>query len=165
VRLGIQATAMIDSMSSADVANDERFQRIGIAADAPTAARTRAEFTHWLNEFFELDPVRSSDVVLAIYEALANAAEFAYLRAEHPGTMDLQARYDPREARLSVVVCDHGLWRIPGPGAQTRTRGRGIPLMSALSDRTTIDTSPAGTRVCLEWAGVRQPWRSRRPMR
>jgi serine/threonine-protein kinase RsbW len=150
---------MIDSVSSADAANtanDEHFERIGIAADARGAARTREEFAGWLCEFFNLGPVRSSDVVLATNEALANAAEFAYLLAERPGTMDLQARYQADNATLTVSVSDNGLWRIPAPDPDTRARGRGIPLMNALSDKTTIELSAAGTRVCLEWGGVRR---------
>ena len=39
---------MIDSPSSADVANAERFARLGIAADAEGAARVREEFARWL---------------------------------------------------------------------------------------------------------------------
>jgi serine/threonine-protein kinase RsbW len=148
---------MIDSMSSADVGNAERFERIGIAADACSATRTREEFAGWLREFFDLDPIRTGDVVLAINEALANAAEFAYLMADRPGTMDVQARYDADDARLTVTVSDNGSWRIPRPSANARTRGRGIPLMRALSDRTTIETSSTGTQVCLEWNGVNRP--------
>ena len=145
---------MIDSMSSADVADAERFERIGIRADAGTAARTREEFTRWLHRFFDLDPVRTSDVVLAINEALANSAEFAYLLATQPGTMAVQARYDAGDARLTVTISDNGLWR--GTSIDTRTRGRGIPLMRALSDRATIETSSSGTRVSLEWGDVHQ---------
>ncbi|MBV9090591.1 MAG: ATP-binding protein [Mycobacteriaceae bacterium] len=143
---------MIDSTPSAGVANAERFERIGITADAQNAARTREQFTDWLHRFFELDPVRASDVVLALNEALANSAEFAYLLATRPGTMDVAARYDADDARLTVVVSDNGLWR--GTSVDSRTRGRGIPLMRALSDRATIETSSSGTRVCLEWRDV-----------
>lgn len=156
---------MIDSVSSADVANGARFERIGISADAGTAARAREQFARWLHEFFELDPVRASDVVLATYEALANAAEFAYLPADRAGTMDLQACYDPARARLTVTVSDSGRWRVPGEGGETRDRGRGIPLMRALSDHATIDTSASGTDVCLQWNGVAGPAASRRPAR
>jgi serine/threonine-protein kinase RsbW len=143
---------MIDYMSSADVADAERFERIGITADAGTAARTREEFACWLHQFFDLDPVRTSDVVLAINEALANSAEFAYLLATEPGTMTVQARYAAGDARLTVTISDKGLWR--GASSDTRTRGRGIPLMRALSDRATIETSSSGTQVCLEWSDV-----------
>jgi serine/threonine-protein kinase RsbW len=143
---------MIKPVSSADAANGERFERIGIAADARAAARTREQFARWLDRFFEFDPIRASDVVLATNEALANAAEFAYLLSDRPGTMDIQARDDAAGARLTVTVSDSGLWRFPTPG--TRSRGRGIPLMKTLSDHATIETSAAGTQVCMEWTGV-----------
>ncbi len=84
---------MIDSMPPAEVANAERFERFGLDADAQTVARTRHEFALWLQRFFDLDPVQCSDMVLAINEALANAAEFAYLLTDQPGTIDLHAAH------------------------------------------------------------------------
>jgi len=143
---------MIDSMSSS-VANAERFERLGVVADAQTAAQTRDEFAVWLRDYFELDVMRSSDLVLAINEALANCAEFAYLGAASTGTMDLQAWHDVAESTITVVVSDRGAWRDPEE-PQRRRRGRGIPLMEALSDQSTIETSDQGTRVKLEWANV-----------
>jgi anti-sigma regulatory factor (Ser/Thr protein kinase) len=145
---------MIDSVSWADVANAERFERIGIAADAESASRIREEFAGWLKQYFDLDPIRSSDLVLAINEALANSAEFAYLTTDRPGTMDLRAHYEPTDARLTVTIADQGVWRMPVSNPATRARGRGIPLMKALSDRVDIETSTAGTQVCLQWDGV-----------
>lgn len=144
---------MIDSMAPADVANADRFERVGIAATAQTASRARDEFAAWLRKFFDLSPVRSSDLVLAINEALANCAEFAYLKAPRPGTMDLTAWHDAVESTITVLVSDHGSWRRP-QAPRTITRGRGIPLMEALSDRTSIEASDHGTRVKLQWANV-----------
>jgi anti-sigma regulatory factor (Ser/Thr protein kinase) len=144
---------MIDSMRTADVANSERFERIGIAADARAAARIRDEFASWLREFFDLEPMRFSDLILAINEALANCAEFAYRTASSAGTMDLRASHDAVEATITVLVSDRGSWRTPKEPSP-RTRGRGIPLMEALSDRTSIDASDHGTHVTLEWANV-----------
>jgi len=46
---------MISSMPTTDVANTERFERIGVEATLQTAARTRDEFAGWLKQFFELD--------------------------------------------------------------------------------------------------------------
>lgn len=135
---------MIDSAPSADVANGECFQRIRISADGGSAAQAREQFARWLHRFFDLDPIHASDVVLATNEALANAAEFAYRLAECVGTMDLQARYDTAEAKLTVTVSDSGLWRVGSQNPDTRSRGRGIPLMRALSDRATIEKSAAG---------------------
>jgi len=144
---------MIDTMQSADVTNAERFERVGILADAQTASNTRDEFAAWLREFFTLDPIRSSDVVLAINEALANCAEFAYLERADAGTMDILAWHDAVESSITVLVSDQGSWR-PPVVPSIRSRGRGIPLMEALSDRASIETSDRGTSVRLEWADV-----------
>ncbi len=148
---------MTDSVSLADVADTERFECIGVAAAAESAARIREEFAEWLQSFFDLDLIRSSDLVLAINEALANAAEFAYLTTDRPKTMDLCASYEPVEARLTVTVSDKGVWRVPEPDPANRVRGRGIPLMKALSDRVTIETSTTGTQVCMQWERVASP--------
>jgi serine/threonine-protein kinase RsbW len=144
---------MIDSMYSAGIANAERFERVGVVADAQTAAQTRDEFAAWLRNYFDLDVMLSSDLVLAINEALANCAEFAYLDAAGAGTIDLRAWHDAVESTITVVVSDRGAWRDPEE-PQRRRRGRGIPLMEALSDRCTIEPSDQGTLVKLEWANV-----------
>jgi serine/threonine-protein kinase RsbW len=141
-------------MPSTGVANGERFERIGLPADAGAAAHTRREFSEWLAHFFDLDHTQCSDVVLAINEALANAAEFAYVLTDRPGTMDMYADYDSTSERLTVRISDYGLWRVPVATPASRTRGRGIPLMHALSDDVAIDSSGAGTQVCLQWNGV-----------
>ncbi|TDL07407.1 ATP-binding protein [Mycolicibacterium obuense] len=145
---------MIDSMPPAEVANAERFERFGLDADAGTVARARREFAAWLNRFFALDEERSSDLVLAINEALANSAEFAYRLAERPGTIDICALYDAERQILTVDITDRGTWRTPQTDPVPRTRGRGIPLMETLSDRAIIEPSTQGTHVRLEWHGV-----------
>lgn len=145
---------MIESMPSTDLANTERFERIGVAATPQTAARMRDEFAQWLARWFELDAGRSSDLVLAINEALANCAEFAYVDSGVEGTMDLTASYDAAESSITVVVSDRGVWRITDGQDESRTRGRGIPLMRALSDRAAIETSADGTTVHMVWTGV-----------
>lgn len=144
---------MIDSMSTADVANAEHFERLEAAADARTASQIRDEFAAWLRTFFTLDPTRTSDLVLAINEALANCAEFAYVGAPRAGTMDLQAWFEPAESTIVVVIADRGCWRNP-ESPRALSRGRGIPLMEALADRSSIEASEAGTQVRLEWTNV-----------
>jgi anti-sigma regulatory factor (Ser/Thr protein kinase) len=145
---------MIDSMPPVEVANAERFERFGLDADAEAVARVRQEFAEWLRRFFALDSVRCSDAVLAINEALANAAEFAYVLAERPGTIDIQAEYLDGQQKLIVSVSDRGTWRTPQTDPAPRTRGRGIPLMETLSDEAAIESSPDGTRVRMEWHRV-----------
>jgi serine/threonine-protein kinase RsbW len=119
------------------------------SADAPTVARFRKELSQWLRAHFALDPIRLNDVLLAVNEALTNAAEFAY--AGQRGTMTMQARYRAADRKLLVDVSDHGTWRYTDPKTQPNTRGRGIPLMHALTDRMTISPRPNGTRVQLQF--------------
>ena len=73
-----------------------RFAQTSVLADAACAAQLRQEFAVWLKRYFALDPTKVSDVVLAVNEALANAAEFAYSAVERPGAMHLLADYDTR---------------------------------------------------------------------
>jgi serine/threonine-protein kinase RsbW len=131
--------------------NRPQFARTDALADPVSAAAIRREFSDWLRRSFTLDATKASDVVLAVNEAMANAAEFAYVTGERPGTMHVQADYDGTAARLTVTVADEGTWRSAGPATKERSRGRGIPLMHALADRATVDSSRAGTTVCLEW--------------
>ncbi|ORB23585.1 ATP-binding protein [Mycolicibacterium parafortuitum] len=145
---------MIDAMPPTEVANAERFERFGLDADAGVVARVRQEFTDWLRRFFTLDDVRRSDMVLAVNEALANAAEFAYVQADRPGTIDFQAEYDASSQTLSVCVEDRGMWRKRQTEPAPRTRGRGIPLMETLSDHAVIEPSTSGTTVKMQWQGV-----------
>src|SRR5215212_6636287 len=89
-----------------------RFAQTSVLADAARAAQLRQEFGVWLKRYFALDPTKVSDVVLAVNEALANAAEFAYSSASQPGAMNLLAAYDSYTSVLSVTVTDDGAWRI-----------------------------------------------------
>lgn len=151
-RTGYVLSTMSSSHLDTDTA-DLRFLRIG-AADAHAVARLREEFTAWLCERFELDDVRASDVVLVVNEALSNAAEFAYRDREAADTITLQATHAAGTGTMSVTIADHGQWRPSDPSNQKRSRGRGIPLMHALSDRVEIDRSPQGTSVHLHFDRV-----------
>lgn len=131
-----------------------RFVRSRVAADPRSAARARAEFGVWLETHFTLDTDRFSDVLLAVNEAIANAAEFAYCNASQPGTLDVTAAYDRRSDTLAVTVDDRGRWRQLPPHYRQQLRGRGIPLMEALADDVTIDRTPHGTRVALTWTDL-----------
>jgi anti-sigma regulatory factor (Ser/Thr protein kinase) len=71
--------------------------------------------------------------------------------------MQVHAHYADGAATLTVTVTDHGAWRESDPGTEQLRRGRGIPLMEALTDRVTVDSSPTGTRVCLEWNQIGAP--------
>lgn len=128
------------------------FHRGRLRADAESAGRARGEFSLWLHDRFAFSATGCSDIVLAVNEALANAAEHAYATAPGAGSVDVDACYDADHQFLRVIVEDRGLWRRPRPaGALPATRGRGIPLMRALADDTTIDTTSEGTRVSMSW--------------
>ncbi|WP_156686151.1 ATP-binding protein [Mycobacterium sp. Marseille-P9652] len=140
-----------------DIDDRSRFARTRVSADARSAARARAEFSAWLKGRFSLDDERFNDVLLAVNEAIANAAEFAYVDAPGPGTLDVTAAYDADSDTLAVRVDDEGRWREKVPqaaGALQQLRGRGIPLMRTLADEVTIDRTPGGTRVKLIWSGL-----------
>lgn len=134
---------------SGTAADGDRFIRNSVVADACNAARIRDEFATWLRTRGEVDRVRFSDVVLAVNEALANSAEFAYLQRGGTGTIDVEAVQDG--ATLTITITDQGHWREPSDATRSRARGRGIPLMRALSDDLTIDISSLGTTVCLRF--------------
>lgn len=111
-------------------------------------------FAGWLRRYFWLDDERLSDLVLAVNEALANAAEFGYLNTPGHGTIAFTACYDDDVDTLAVTVTDRGRWRPTVTAAapvQCALRGRGIPLMRVLADETRIDTSERGTQVSLTW--------------
>jgi serine/threonine-protein kinase RsbW len=145
-------------------AGDARFVQTGIPADAVGAAQARIELGEWLQQRFSLGGERLNDVVLTAYEALANAAEFAYLDTQSTGTMQLCADYDSGSDSLTVTISDRGKWRQPVDTSlqgdpRFRLRGRGIPLMHALADEATIHTTTAGTRVDLAWNHLLRPHR------
>jgi serine/threonine-protein kinase RsbW len=141
------------------VDDESRFVRARVTADGHGAASMRAEFGRWLARHFTLGAERISDLVLAVYEALANAAEFAYVDTPQRGTMDLSATYDADSDTLAVTVNDRGRWRHKASEPATAEhgyRGRGIPLMRALADHATIDPTPHGTNVTLTWTRLKQ---------
>jgi serine/threonine-protein kinase RsbW len=89
---------------------------------------------------------RVQDLVLAVYEAMANVAVHAY--AGEPGLLDLRARH--RGGRITVTVTDHGRRRpAPVPGM---LHGRGLPLIRTLADEVSFSITPTGTTVELSWA-------------
>jgi anti-sigma regulatory factor (Ser/Thr protein kinase) len=73
----------------------------------------------------------ANDVLLASGEAVDNAFE----HGRSPVT--LESRYHA-DGKLEIVVRDRGSWRV---SAQAPPRGLGLPIMTALMDNVTIDTT------------------------
>jgi serine/threonine-protein kinase RsbW len=128
-----------------------------VAAEPAAATSLRQLLAEWLRQHVPSADGLADSITLAAYEALANAVEHAYSGRE-PGTMSLRATYHPDDQQLNVTVQDQGNWLEPDP-TQHRLRGRGIPLMQALSDHPRINPTPQGTTVNLEWnlAAERSP--------
>jgi serine/threonine-protein kinase RsbW len=146
--------AIADSASSSESRNGpSRFRRDHLSADAHTAGQARSDFDLWLQAHFALSAARRIDLTMAVNEAVANAAEHAYFGGPcGDGGFDVDANYDGAHDSLTVVIEDHGRWRLPDPAiGPLSARGRGIQLMHMLADQALIDTTSAGTRVCLTW--------------
>lgn len=92
---------------------------------------------------------RQEDVVLAVYEAMANAAEHAYPDGVG-GPLEVTARWEADE--LTVVVADEGRWKTPDPSETVRGRGR--RLIGALADASDTVRREDGTSV---WMHFRLP--------
>lgn len=132
------------------------FSRTGVVATMIHAVQIRDHFSGWLAQSLTLDAEKTSDIVLAVNEALANAAEHAYLGAPEPGLMHARAEHDPALATLTVWVSDEGRWHVKDPAATPNPgRGRGTMLMRALADRTAVDSTNTGTEVRLQWDHIR----------
>lgn len=144
---------MMPATSLCPETDDSRFIRHDLSADAPTVSGLREELSVWLRRGPGMDETRLCDVLLAVNEALANAAEFAYADGG-AGTMDVEAVRDAGRGTITVTVSDQGHWRETNPLNRQRSRGRGIPLMRTLADSVIIDTSGLGTSVCLRFDDV-----------
>lgn len=118
------------------------------SATGYTAAWGRREFTAWLAVDLPAGGL-FDDLVLAVYEALANTAEHAYRDTDEPGPVRLLARRS-RDA-VQIVVTDHGTWHpTPSDGAPAESfRGRGLSLITMLVHDMHLDLGPAGTLVHL----------------
>ena len=74
----------MDSSQHLDGDSTGDFER-SVEATAEAAHRLRELFTVWVTATVEADTERRADIVLAVYEAIANATEHAYKDAREPG--------------------------------------------------------------------------------
>ena len=137
-----------------------QFARLDAVADPLSAAQIRREFSDWLRRHFTLDATKASDVVLAVNEAMANAAEFAY-GLEQPGPMHVRRDYDGAAATLTVTVTDEGAWR----NVDHATKDTAVAAVSRSCRR--LPTGPPSSRHlraprCV-WNGIESPRPRRAP--
>jgi serine/threonine-protein kinase RsbW len=118
-------------------------------ADPDQLALIRRQLARWLGPL-QLTDEETADVVLAVDEAAANAVRHAYT-PEESGAVELTLWTEPGTATvpstLSIEVVDHGHWR--PPAARPTEGGRGIPLMSTMSESVLIHYDERGSRVLL----------------
>jgi serine/threonine-protein kinase RsbW len=121
-------------------------------ATAHDAARLRHELTAWLAVDVPDDPL--DDLVLAAYEAIANATEHAYPdSADRDRPVHLHARRAPD--CVSVVITDEGTWRTP---TRERFRSHGLAVIHLLIHDVHISRSDTGTTVHLRmWLSADDP--------
>lgn len=131
-----------------DPAAGDRALRLEVVARPEQLGQLREQLTIWLSSVGVLDGV-GTNVLLAVNEACTNCVEHAYQGAS-PGLLSIDAIRQP--SYLQVVISDHGRWQEPVPRLPTSIRGRGIPMMSALSDRVTVEPSSHGTTVTLTYS-------------
>lgn len=117
----------------------------GIVGQAGPLVEVRHTLQRWAAHT-GLSALGVADLVLASYEALANAVEHAY--PSGGGPVDLLAARTA-DGRVLVAVRDHGRWR-PPPG-DLGTRGRGLPMIKALAHRAEVQQGSHGTCVQMEW--------------
>ncbi|MGV0835975.1 SpoIIE family protein phosphatase [Mycolicibacterium thermoresistibile] len=115
--------------------------RIEVPATPDRLSEVRARLTGWLDAA-GVPELLSSDIVLAVNEACTNSVEHAY-RDTEPGRMQVHA--DLRGERIDLRIVDYGTWKMPD--ANPRIRGRGLPMMRAISADVQVDPTRTGTTV------------------
>ena len=114
---------------------------IEIPGDPAELRELRRRMGIWL-DLRGLGEEERDDALLAVSEACNNAIEHAYHR--EPGMIRLLLEH--REGTLAIRIEDRGGWQ---PSSPSFERGRGIPLMRAVMDMTTIEHDAHGTSVTL----------------
>ena len=112
-------------------------------ADPDQLVLIRRELAGWLAPL-ALTEEETANVVLAVDEAAANAVRHAY-GADESGAIELTLWTEP--GTLSIEIVDHGSWR--PPVEEPVEGGRGIPLMSTMSEAVLIHFDERGSRVLL----------------
>jgi serine phosphatase RsbU (regulator of sigma subunit)/anti-sigma regulatory factor (Ser/Thr protein kinase) len=113
-----------------------------VPSDVEALGLVRDSLRIWL-EGTPASPADAHDLVLAAWEACANAVE----HAREPAGEHVTVRADVGNSRVRIVVEDSGSWK---PPAKRPDRGLGLRLMHSLMSSVDIARDEAGTRVTLE---------------
>jgi serine/threonine-protein kinase RsbW len=132
---------------SVSLVTRDDFRMTVATADAAEIGSVRDSLVEWLGHL-PLSAERSSDIVLACYEAMANIVEHAYTGSEIP-SFEISVANNRLAHRITITIADHGTWRTPDPDADIR--GRGLALLTALCDRADVVKARSGTTVLMSW--------------
>jgi serine/threonine-protein kinase RsbW len=113
-------------------------------ATAQNIARVRREFATWLAVDLAAGDLLD-DLILAVYEALANVSDHAYTDTP-AGVGALQLTAHRAHESLRITISDRGRWR---PTTNAPFRNRGLPLIRQLIAQVHIETTASGTVVHL----------------
>jgi anti-sigma regulatory factor (Ser/Thr protein kinase) len=118
-----------------------------LPAEATALRQLRAQLADWL-EGLGASPLDRVDTELAVYEAAANAIVHGR-PARGEATVTASVRLDGTDGVLIEVV-DQGRWqpRAGGTGEE-RPGGRGLSVISKVTDELSIIPSPDGTTVIM----------------
>ena len=117
-----------------------------VRARAECLVGVRTELAEWVARS-PFAAERCEDIVLSAYEAMANAVEHGYRDRPGEGEVDVHAAAEGGE--LTVTVLDHGTWK--PPDRSDPYRGRGLNLITTLSDATTTVHRADGTTISMTW--------------
>lgn len=130
------------------VQDDTAAVRASLTLDQPASAQNIAGMRRALAGWLALDVAAGElldDVVLVVYEALANVADHAYASApDGVGAVRLTAHR--AHGSLRITVADDGQWRV---GTDSPFRSRGLLLIRMLIEQVYIETTGSGTSVHL----------------
>lgn len=115
----------------------------------PHAVDLRHRLRDWLSGH-SVSTSCQEDVVLATYEAIANAVEHGYRPSVPSGPVTVTVTM--HDTHIDAVVADQGRWRTPP--ADPGYRGRGFALIEALAEHWTITHDTTGTTVTIRFACV-----------
>jgi anti-sigma regulatory factor (Ser/Thr protein kinase) len=115
---------------------------VTIPAVATSLVLVRTAVRRWLSTL-AVSEREELDVMLALGEAMANVVSHAY--GPSGGTMDVDLSCSAGD--IVATIRDTGRWRLP----RGTNRGRGINIMENCADEMSVDTTEAGTEVCLRF--------------
>jgi anti-sigma regulatory factor (Ser/Thr protein kinase) len=120
-----------------------------LRADLGSMTLVRDAMRTWLSGL-ELERSDAEDVVLATWEACANAIEHAVEPIERIVVVNAEVE----DSLIRITVGDTGRW---APPSERDDRGLGLHLMDSLVTSAVVKKSPTGTTVTLEKSIAPQP--------